>query len=384
MKILITGSNGFLGKNLQQHLFQYRNLKIVKFNRDDSVTLLPLIIKDIDFVFHLAGVNRPINSSDFLSVNGHLTEILCKAIADEVDRTGRKIGILFSSSIQSEFNNDYGRSKKYAEDILLNLKKVKNLPIYIFRLPNIFGKWSKPNYNSVVSTFCHNIVHDLPIIISDPNELISLCYVDDVIKDFIKLMDNFLNKESHSLIVQKKITEDFCLIKKQFTTTLGNLAQSIQLFKDSRKSLLTERVGTDFLRALYSTYLSFLPVESFSYSLIPHIDERGSFMEFIKTPDCGQISIFTARPGFVRGSHYHHSKTEKFLVVKGQAKFKFKHVQSGQTHEILTQAGKAEVVETVPGWAHKIENVGVDEMIVILWSNEIFDPINPDTFPYNL
>lgn len=384
MRILITGANGFLGKNLKQHLLERKNLKILTFTSDDNLATLPLILMKVDFIFHLAGVNRSETSSNFFSGNAHLTQVLCNAIRNEVDATGREIGLIFTSSIQAEFNNDYGLSKKAAEDILLSLKSTKNLSIYIFRLPNVFGKWSKPNYNSVASTFCHNIAHNLPIEISDPNKLITLVYVDDVVKAFVKLMDDFFNKDSHDSSALEKITEDFFSVKKQFTITLGKLALSIQSFRDSRKSLLTERVGTDFLKALYATYISYLPKQSFSYDLLSHTDERGAFVEFIKTPDCGQISIFTALPGYIRGSHYHHSKTEKFLVIRGRAKFKFKDVQSGETHEIVINGDKAEVVETVPGWAHEIENIGTDELVVVLWSNEIFDSENPDTFPYDL
>jgi len=384
MKVLITGANGFLGKNLRQHLSELRDIEVLTFTREDNLTSIPALLKNVDFVFHLAGINRPEDLSEFYLGNTHLTEVLSNAIANEVKNTGRKIGVVFTSSTQAKLNNDYGQSKKASEEILLNLKLTKNIYLYIFRLPNIFGKWSKPNYNSVVSTFCHNIAYDYPIKINDPNEQITLVYVDDVIEHFIVLMNNFFKKPINIRPVPQESTQSFYSVTKEFKVTLKELAESLQFFKNSRNSLLTERVGTGFLRALYATYISYLPINSFSYRLPSHADQRGAFTEFIKTLDSGQISIFTANQGHARGSHYHHSKTEKFLVVKGEAKFKFKHVQTGETHEIVVSSDKPEVIETIPGWAHEIQNIGIDSMVVVLWSNEIFDPTYPDTFSYDL
>ena len=241
----------------------------------------------------------------------------------------------------------------------------------MFRLPNVFGKWCKPNYNSVVATFCHNIARDLPIQINNPAAPLTLLYVDDVIGRFYQLL------EGADPAVD---AEGFATVAPQFTTTVGELARLIQSFRDSRNTLMTERVGTGLVRALYATYVSYLPVASFTYRVPQHGDPRGVFVEMLKTPDCGQFSFFTAHPGITRGGHYHHSKTEKFLVVKGEARFRFRHMQTGETHELVTSGAWAEIVETVPGWTHDITNIGSEEMVVMLWANEVFDRSKTDTY----
>ncbi|MDP3707186.1 MAG: capsular polysaccharide biosynthesis protein CapF, partial [Polaromonas sp.] len=245
------------------------------------------------------------------------------------------------------------------------------VPVHIFRLTNVFGKWCKPNYNSAVATFCHNIARDLPIHVNDPAAPVTLVYVDDVIERFVQLMDG----------ADAAVDADgFATVAPQYTTTVGELARQIQSFKDSRATLMTERVGTGLVRAMYATYVSYLPVELFAYAVPQHGDPRGVFVEMLKTPDAGQFSYFTAYPGITRGGHYHHSKTEKFLVIKGQARFKLRHMQTGQAHELVITGDKPEIVETVPGWTHDITNIGADEMIVMLWANEVFDRARPDTF----
>lgn len=370
MKVLITGANGFVGKNLYQHLTERTDIEIIRFTRQDSPNLLPTLLADVDFVFHLAGVNRPETPEEFFSGNQGLTEILATNIGNIEKNTGRKIPVIYTSSTQAENNNAYGISKKAAEDTLFELQRLHNVPVYVFRLPNVFGKWCKPNYNSAVATFCHNIAQDLPIQINDPNACINLIYVDDVVEQFIKIMDG------QNISIQSA----FPAVTPIYSTTVGELAKTIKGFKDSRNSLMTDRVGTGLIRALYSTYVSYLPLDNFAYSVSQHSDPRGVFVEMLKTPDCGQFSYFTAHPGITRGGHYHHSKTEKFLVIKGQARFKFRHIYTGETHELLTNGDKAEIVETVPGWTHDITNIGQDEMIVMLWANETFDRARPDTF----
>ena len=242
---------------------------------------------------------------------------------------------------------------------------------HLFRLPNVFGKWCRPNYNSAVATFCHNIARGLPIQINDPAAPVTLVYVDDVVERFIELMDGA------DAAVD---AEGFATVTPQYTTTVGELARLIETFRASRDTLVTERVGTGLVRALYSTYVSYLPPELFAYTVPMHGDARGVFVEMLKTPDCGQFSFFTAHPGITRGGHYHHTKTEKFLVIKGEARFKFRHMQTGETHELVTSGAKAEIVETVPGWTHDITNIGSDEMVVMLWANEVFDRAKPDTY----
>lgn len=371
MKVLITGANGFVGKNLQLHLAERPDVQVACFTRSDDLAQLPVMIQGVDFVFHLAGVNRPLDPAEFVSGNTDLTQALCEVVATVAKTTGKKVPVVYTSSTQAAYENAYGDSKRSAEDVLLELQRSHGVPVHVFRLPNVFGKWCKPNYNSVVTTFCHNIARGLPIQVNDPEASVTLVYVDDVMKRFMQIMDGA------DAAVD---AVGFATISPQYTTTVGELARQFQVFKDSRVTLMTERVGTGLMRALYATYVSYLPVELFAYTVPQHADPRGVFVEMLKTPDCGQFSHFTAYPGTTRGGHYHHSKTEKFLVIKGRARFKFRHMQTGQCHELVTTGEKAEVVETVPGWTHDITNIGSDEMVVMLWANEVFDRLKPDTF----
>lgn len=367
MKVLITGAHGFLGKNLRVHL-SAKEIETVSFTREMSLEQLPKLLRDVDFVFHLAGVNRPKDPSEFEVGNKELTEKLC----DEIRTLGRQIPVIFSSSIHAGSENLYGASKKAAELALISLEKDTGSPVYIYRLPNVFGKWSRPNYNSAVATFCHNIVNDLEIKIKDPDDFITLVYVDDVIDDFIKIFS-----ERPKGVLWPKV-------RTEYKISVGNLAKQIRSFKESRSSMLIEAVGSGLTRALYSTYLSFHRPEQVFYKLPIHEDHRGRFVEMLKTKDSGQFSFFTTHPGVTRGGHYHHSKNEKFLVLKGKARFKFRHIISGETYEIFTDGVNPEIVETVPGWSHDITNISDDEMIVMLWANEIFDRQQPDTIPYEV
>lgn len=372
MKVLITGANGFVGKNLQLRLSERKDLQVVCFTREQRLEQLPDLLKDVDFVFHLAGVNRPQDPKEFTVGNADLTRALCDSVSSAALATGRTIHILHTSSTQAGLENPYGRSKREAEEALRAIGRDHPLvPVHVFRLPNVFGKWCKPNYNSVVATFCHNIARGLPIQINDPLSTVTLVYIDDVLDRFIQIMDG-----ADAVTGQ----DGFDLIAPQYTVTVGELARQIQSFKDGRASLVTERVGVGLTRALYSTYVSYLPVESFAYDVPQHADPRGVFVEMLKTPDCGQFSFFTAHPGVTRGGHYHHSKTEKFLVIRGDAKFRFRHMHTGQRHELFTTGAKSQIVETVPGWTHDITNVGDGEMVVMLWANEVFDRARPDTF----
>lgn len=364
MKVLITGANGFVGKNLRSHLSERQDIEVVSFTRDHSIDDLSELIQGVDFIFHLAGVNRPKDVEEFKQGNSDLTVALCSAI----EVSGKNIPVLLGSSIQAELDNPYGQSKLAAEKALLSLSEKAGNPVYLFRLPNVFGKWCKPNYNSAVATFCHNIALNLPIQINDPSVSIQLVYVDDVIKRFITIMDGAFVKDV------------YCDVAPVYEVTVGSLAEKIHGFKTSRNTLVTERVGTGFDRALHSTYLSYLPPEDFSYSLVKHADARGVFVEMLKTKDSGQFSYFTAHPGITRGGHYHHTKTEKFLVLKGKALFKFRHVMNDDYYELKTTGQEPTVVETVPGWTHDITNVGDDEMFVMLWANEVFDSEHPDTY----
>jgi UDP-2-acetamido-2,6-beta-L-arabino-hexul-4-ose reductase len=364
MKVLITGANGFVGKNLISHLRERSDIEILSFGRGDDIAQLSALVSGVDFIFHLAGVNRPQHPEEFRTGNTDLT----RALANAIVASGRQIPLLYTSSIQAELDNAYGNSKREAEEALRELSVKHGAAVYLFRLPNVFGKWAKPNYNSVVATFCHNISRDLPVQITDPTAPVSLVYIDDVIDKFLSVMED-LPSGGASLAIEPL-----------YTITVGELSAQLHTFRVSRDTLITEPVGTGLVRALYSTYLSYLPPESFTYDIPKYGDSRGVFVEMLKTQDSGQFSYFTAHPGITRGGHYHHSKTEKFLVIKGSACFRFRHIVSGEFYELFTTGEKPEIVETVPGWTHDVTNVGPEEMIVMLWANEIFDRERPDTF----
>jgi UDP-2-acetamido-2,6-beta-L-arabino-hexul-4-ose reductase len=371
MRVLITGSNGFLGKNLRLHLSERRDVEVICFTRENSVSDLAALIRSVDFVFHLAGINRAQNKEEFVTGNVELTQALCYAVAGAVASEGKEVPVIYTSSIQAALANFYGQSKRAAEDALFSLRHRHGVPAYVFRLPNVFGKWCKPHYNSAVATFCYNVARGRPIQVNDAAAPLTLVYVDDVVKRFLQLMDGgSANTDA----------DGFVSVQPQFHTTVGEVAQLIQSFAELRSTLMTQRVGAGLVRALYATYVSYLPVEDFVYSLAQHGDARGVFVEMLRTPDCGQFSYFTAHPGITRGGHYHHSKTEKFVVICGQARFRFRHMQTGESHELVTSGGKAEIVETVPGWTHDITNIGTDELVVLLWANEVFDRDEPDTF----
>jgi len=364
MRVLVTGANGFIAKNLQMHLRERSGAEVVTFTREHSEVDLPILLEGVDWVFHLAGINRPEDPAEFVTGNVCLTQALCGAIK----KSGRQIPVVYTSSTQVERDNDYGTSKRAAEDALLDLKESTGSAVYIYRLPNVFGKWARPNYNSAVATFCHNIARDLPVQINDPDAAINLVYIDDVVASFLALMDG------------AKQSLPFAEVEPLYQITVGELESQLQRFKATRDNLITEPVGTGLTRALYSTYVSYLPSERFTYSVPQHGDERGVFVEMLKTPDAGQFSFFTAHPGVTRGGHYHHSKTEKFLVIKGKACFRFRHMLTGEFYELHTTGEAAEIAETVPGWTHDITNEGDDELVCMLWANEIFDRDNPDTF----
>lgn len=364
MKILVTGSNGFIAKNLIQFLAEKSDVEVLTINRQSNAVELESSVLAADWIVHLAGVNRPLNEQEFIEGNVSLTQKITKVLKQAHKQTP----IILSSSIQAERDNAYGQSKLGGEQALLELQQQQDNPVYICRLANVFGKWSRPNYNSAVATFCYNTANDLPIQIHDENALIRLVYVDDVVESFWNVIQG-----------TQKVEQTFA-IEPEYQISVGELAKTLAGFKHSRQTLITDRVGTGLTRALYSTYLSFLKPEQFDYSVPKYGDQRGVFVEMLKTPDAGQFSYFTAHPGITRGGHYHHTKTEKFLVIKGKALFKFKHVITGEFYELETYGNEPRIVETVPGWTHDITNIGEDEMVVMLWANEIFDREKPDTY----
>ena len=373
MRVLVTGTNGFIGKNLLLRLREKGGIDVVPFTREHSVDDLTALLDGVDWVYHLAGINRPQNLEEFVTGNSGLTEQLCAAIK----ANGSRVPIVYTSSIQAEKDNDYGNSKRAAEEALLALQRDKGNPVYIYRLPNVFGKWARPNYNSAVATFCYNIARYLPIEINDPFAVIRLVYVDDLVDNFMALLTGGESTSSRSDIAYVEVTP-------KYQITVSELADQLNRFKATRDNLITEPVGSGLIRALYSTYVSYLPPERFVYPVQRHGDARGVFVEMLKTPNVGQFSFFTAHPGITRGGHYHHSKSEKFLVIKGKARFRFRHMITGEFYELYTSCEQSKIVETVPGWTHDVTNVGDDELICMLWANEIFDRSKPDTFACTL
>lgn len=365
--ILLTGANGFVGKNMIVRLNELPGMRVSTFVRGDDVANLSTLVAQTDAVLHLAGENRPADEAAFAQVNTGLTSALCNAIQQENTISGRFVPLVLASSTQAERDNPYGRSKLAAEQAVQALGQSTGNPCVIFRLPGVFGKWCKPNYNSVVATLCHNIARGLPIQINDPAADLRLVYVDDVVTALLAALDTLAPG-----CVQ-------ATVQPEYTISLGELAAQIRAFGDCRSTLITERVGTGLIRMLYSTYVSYLPSEKFSYEVPRHADPRGVFVEMLKTKDSGQFSYFTAHPGITRGAHYHHTKTEKFLVIKGDALFRFRHLLTDELVEFRTSGTKPQVVDTIPGWSHDITNVGGDEMVVMLWANENFDRQRPDT-----
>ena len=364
MKILVTGAKGFIGKNLCIRLNELGH-EILSFVNGDTYERLTNLINEADAIIHLAGVNRSSIEKKFLDTNIDLTEQICKTLK----LLKKSIPILFSSSTQYNMDNIYGKSKLMAEKCLLKLSINYDCDISIFRLPGVFGKFCKPNYNSVVATFCYNVAHSLPILISDERNNLKLIYIDDLINKFLEILND-----------ERKARVKFIDVSPVYNIKLGELAKKIQSFAHLETQTLVDQVGSGLVRALYSTYLSYLPKEKFVQDINVNTDHRGVFVEILKTKDSGQISYFTSKPGVTRGGHYHHSKVEKFLVVKGNAKFKFQNIVTKEKFEIYTCCAKPQFVYTVPGWSHDITNIDDKEMIVVLWANENFNRDLPDTW----
>lgn len=366
MKILVTGSDGFIAKNLIVHLEILDNIEVFRFNKTTSTFFLRNILPSIEFIFHFAGENRSDDENDFERNNSGLTSYLCQLIAE----TKCSAHIIFASSIQANLENPYGTSKRNAEAELYKLQRAYGNTVCILRLPNIFGKWCKPNYNSVIATFCHNVSMGLDLIITDPETQLTLMYVDDLVLKFVEAV--------------KSERECKILLEPVYSITLGEVATTIRSFQRTGPVKTIPTVGVGLTRALYATYLSFLKPANFSTPLTSNSDERGCFSEIIRTTSSGQFSYFTAKPGVTRGGHYHHTKNEIFLVVNGKARFRFVNIISGERVEIEVSSEQPSLVETVPGWAHDITNIGDSELIALLWANENFEKENPDTYNFEL
>lgn len=365
MNVLVTGSKGFIGKNICLYLSEFTKVKVFTFDRLDSYVELEDRLARADIVIHLAGENRPKLLIDFEKVNTKLTQTICKILSKQ----NNQATVVLTSSIQALSDTDYGRSKFAAEEAVRKLNKTNGNPVSIYRLPGIFGKWCRPNYNSVVATFCHNVANGLSIQVDDPLKVLKLVHIDDVVAS---LVDHITSCSSEL---------NYPSISPEFEITLGALAKKIKSFKASRTSLEIGNVGVGLGRALYSTYISYLPKESFSYDIPMHTDNRGIFVEFFKNKEVGQFSFLTVLPGFTRGSHYHHTKTEKFIVVKGVSSFGFRHMITNEKYYLEVTGDKQIIVESIPGWAHDITNVGSEELIIMVWANEIYNRELDDTFP---
>jgi len=364
MKVLVTGSRGFIGKNLIERLSRIKDIEIFTFDKNNTIDDLGRYIEKTDFIFHLAGINRPKNVEEFYEGNSGFT----KKLISLIEKKNKKIPILISSSTQASYDNDYGKSKFESEQLLQKYVDKLNAPVFIYRLPNVFGKWCRPNYNSVIATWCYNITRNLPIQINDKNIVLNLVYIDDVVESFV----------SHLYGASSNLD---CHVGVAYQKSLGEILNLLQKFHKGRNSLIIPRIGVGFERALYATYLSYMPTEKFSYELKGHSDERGTFYEILKTIDSGQFSISTTKPGdIVRGNHYHNTKNEKFLVIKGEAIIELRDILSKDKITYKVSDKKMEIVEMIPGYTHNIRNISNDEMILLIWANEIYDPKNPDTY----
>jgi len=366
MKILITGSKGFIGKNLIAELRNRNFTGIYEYDLDTDPTLLDDYCKDADFVFHLAGVNRPQNPDEFMKGNFSFTGALLATLK----KHNNKCPVMVSSSIQADRDNPYGKSKRAAEGLVFDYARQTGAKVYVYRFPNVFGKWCRPNYNSVIATFCHNIARGLPIQVNDPDTVLNLVYIDDLVSELIAALGGTPNLKD----------DGYCYVPVTHVKKLGEIAQLIESFQSNRNDLSLPDMGDPFTKKLYATYLSYLPDEAFRYPLKMNIDSRGSFTEIIRTPDRGQFSVNIIKPGITKGNHWHHTKTEKFVVVSGRGIIRFRKIGTGEIIEYFVSGDKIEVVDIPVGYTHNIENIGDTDLVTFMWASEPFDPANPDTY----
>lgn len=367
--ILITGAGGFVGKNLVATLRTAGYTDLMLFEKDDTPETLADYCRRAAFVVHLAGINRPTDPSEFYTGNAGLTDTLLA----NLEAAGNTAPVLVTSSTQAELDNDYGKSKRQAEEAIFAHRRRTGATVYVFRMPGVFGKWCRPNYNSVVATFCHNVAHGLPIQVRDSAFSLPLVYIDDVVACILAAFDGD--------VMMDRSATPICHMHPIHEVTLGRLAELIQGFAAGRTSLAVPGLAPgSFEKKLYSTYLSYLPSDQFSYPLEMHTDNRGSFTEFLRSPERGQVSINISHPGIVKGNHWHHTKNEKFLVVKGEGVIRFRNIFSKEVIEYHVSGDKLEVVDIPCGYTHNIENVGTEDMVTVMWANEAFDPDHPDTF----
>lgn len=365
MKILVTGSKGFIGKNLISELTNRGYTEIYSYDKNSDSSSLENYCKNADFIFHLAGVNRPKNESEFMEGNFDLTSNILKLLK----KHNNKCPIMLPSSIQAELSNPYGKSKKAGEELLFNYGLETGSKVLVYRFPNVFGKWSQPNYNSVIATFSYNVSRNIPIVINDPEVMLNLVYIDDVVDELIRALNG-----------KENIQGNFCEVSEVHSIKLDKIVKLIKMFKETRTKLFVPDMSDPFTKKLYSTYLSFLDERDFSYELKMNKDERGSFTEFLRTEDRGQVSINVSKPGIIKGNHWHHTKNEKFLVVSGQGKIRFRKLETKEIIEYNVSGDKLEVVDIPVGYTHNIENTGTTDMVTVMWANEPFDADKPDTY----
>ncbi|HOI46546.1 MAG TPA: capsular polysaccharide biosynthesis protein CapF [Bacilli bacterium] len=364
MKVLVTGAKGFIGKNLISELKNHKFTDIYEYDTQSSLTDLDEYTKDANFVFHLAGVNRTNNENEFLVGNFGFTTTLLESLK----KNHNKCPIMISSSIQAELANPYGISKKAGEDLITNYGKEYGVKILIYRFPNVFGKWCRPNYNSVIATFSYNIANNLPIMVNDPDIVLNLVYIDDLVKELINSMNGLENRIG-----------DFCYVEPVYSVRLGDIVDLIYSFKNSRYDLSIPNQGDLFIKKLYANYISYLPETQLIYNLKMNMDERGSFTEFLKTPDRGQVSINVTKPGIVKGNHWHHTKNEKFLVVSGSGLIRLRKIGETNIIEYLVSGDRLQVIDIPPGYTHNIANLGNTDLVTVMWVNESFNKDLPDT-----
>ncbi|MEN6479127.1 MAG: NAD-dependent epimerase/dehydratase family protein [Anaerolineales bacterium] len=362
---LVTGAYGFVGRNLCTALARQPEVALDRFGTQNTSDDLDRFLDRADIIFHLAGVNRPADEHEFQKVNVGLTEDICERLR----RLGRRPRIVLASSTQAALDNPYGLSKRLAEDVLHAFAADTGASVVIYRLRNLFGKWSRPNYNSVVATFCHNIARDLPITISDPSRQLELTYIDDVVAAFLSELTLERNRDAR-----------YAEVERFYRVTLGELASMIRSFRAVRNTLVLPSLGNQLTRALYATYLSFLPRNAFAYPLDSHADQRGALAELLKSLPFGQIFVSRTHPGVTRGNHYHDTKTEKFVVLEGEALIRFRHILEAEVIEYPVSGAEFRVVDIPPGYTHSIANVGDSELVTLFWASELFDSAHPDTY----
>lgn len=366
MKVLVTGAKGFIGRNLISELERRENVEVMPFDIDSPAEALEEYCRECNFVFNLAGVNRPEHTEEFMEGNFGFASTLVQTLK----KYQNTCPIMNSSSIQAALDNPYGKSKKAGEDMLYAYGKEVGAEVYVYRFPNVFGKWCRPNYNSAVATFCNNIANGLSIQVNDRNTVMHLVYIDDVVEELLQALDRHphLNPDG------------YCYVPTVHEVTLGEIVDLLYSFKESRENLMIpDMTDGSFAKKLYSTYLSYLPTDGFSYPLLMHEDARGSFTEILKSADRGQVSINISKPGIVKGNHWHHTKNEKFVVVSGRGLIQFRKIGSDEIIEYHVSGERLEVVDIPTGYTHNIINEGDTDMVTLMWCNECFNPDKPDT-----